>query len=108
MAPMNEKWRGDNPPTRPSSTSLRRVLRGKTASEVGAFVGAVVGVGPGKHFGVGRDLPVRAIAVEVVYVEAWLFRQMDATGRNERDTGQIQRFLRPDKGRHTILDVEAD
>src|SRR5919112_6007125 len=45
-------------------------LEGEDGVEVGAFVGTVVGVGPGEFFGVGGDLAVRAVAFEVVYIEA--------------------------------------
>ena len=68
--------------------------------EVGAFVGAVVGVGPGEGFGVGGDLPVRAIALEVVYIEALLAGKMHATCRDEREPGPVERLRRPDEGRH--------
>ena len=75
-------------------------LEGEDGVEVGAFVGAIVGVGPGEVFGVGGDLTVGAIAFEVVYVEALLVGKMYAPCRDERETGPVEGFLRPDERHH--------
>ena len=75
--------------------------KGEDGVEVGAFVGAVVGVGPGEVFGAGGDLPVRAIAFEVVYIEAPLVGKVYATCRDEGEPGPLEGFLGPDERRHT-------
>ena len=97
---MKEKWRGPSSPTRSVFDQSAQRLEGEDGVEVGAFVGAVVGVGPGEVFGVGGDLPVRAIAFEVVDVEAPLVGKMYATCRDEREPGPVERLRRPDEGRH--------
>src|SRR5215212_11756189 len=82
-------------------------LEGENGIEVAALVRPVVGVSPGKVVGTGRDLTVRAIAGRVVDVEARLLGQVDASGRDERESGSFEGLLRPDEGQHS-LDVEAD
>ena len=77
-------------------------LEGENCVEVGAFVGAVVGVGPSEIFGFGWDLTVRAIALEVVDVETRLTRQMYTAGRDEREPGPFEWFFRPDERWHAV------
>jgi hypothetical protein len=74
--------------------------QGEDGVEVRALVGAVVGVGPGKVPRVGGDLTVRAVSCGIVYVEARLFRQMNATGCDERDAALGERLRRADEGGH--------
>ena len=79
---------------------LPQRLEWKDGVEVGAFVGTIVGVGPREFFGVGRDLTVRAVAFEVVYIEALLIREVHATGRDEREAGPGDWLSGPDERRH--------
>jgi hypothetical protein len=81
---------------------------GEYGVQIRAFVGAVVGMGPGKFGSTAWDLTVRAVAGRVVYVEARLVRQMDAPCRDEGEAGFLKRLLRPGKRRHANLHVEAN
>jgi hypothetical protein len=57
-------------------------------------------VGPGQLLGVGRDLTVRAIAHRIVDVEARLFFEMHAAGRDQRYPALGERLPGTDELRH--------
>src|SRR3712207_3187542 len=66
--------------------------------EVVALVWGVVGVGPREDLSISRDLPVRAVAKGVVYVEAGLLGQVDPAGRDEREPAFVKGPLGADEG----------
>src|SRR5919202_812038 len=59
--------------------------QGEDSVEVGAAAaGGIVGVSPGEDIGSVGDLAVGTITGWIVYVEAYVFRQVNAAGSDER------------------------